>query len=61
MEIRSVVADLILGQLEGRTEGQRNVMKLQQTYRNYSNAPLRDDYQFSHGVGAFLTCIVRQT
>ena len=37
------------------------MMILKETYRNFSKAPVRDEYQFPHGVGACLPCIIRQT
>jgi hypothetical protein len=59
MEIRSFVANLFIGQMQGETEGQRNMIKLKATYRNFSKAPVRDEYQFCQGVGASLPCIDR--
>ena len=44
-----------------QTEGQRNVMNLKATYRNFSNTPVRDESHFCHGVVACLPFIVRQT
>ena len=61
MEIRSVGTDLLMGQKEEQTEGQRNMMKLKATYRNFPNAPVIDEYQFCHGAGACLPIIVHQT
>jgi len=49
MEMRSVRADLFMGQMEEQTEGQRKMMKLKANYRNFSN-----------GVGACFPYIVRQ-
>ena len=53
--------ELFMGQMEEKTEGERNMLKLKATYLNFSNAPVRDEYQFSHGFGACVPCIVRQT
>jgi hypothetical protein len=56
-----VGADLFMGQMEEQTEGQRNMMKLKATYRNFSKTPVREQYHLCHGVGACLPCIFRHT
>jgi hypothetical protein len=43
MEIRSVGPDFFMGQMEEQTEEQRNILNLKATYRNFSNAPVRNN------------------
>jgi hypothetical protein len=50
MAIRSVGADLFMGQMEEQT-GQRILMKLKENYRYFSKAPITDEYQFVTGLG----------
>ena len=58
MEIRSLGADLFMGQMEKQTEGQRNMMKLKATYRNFLNSPVREEYQLCDGVEACLLSLL---
>jgi hypothetical protein len=60
MEIRLTRNVFLVGEMEEQTERKSNIMKLKTTYCNFLNSPLKDEYQFSHEVGACFRCTVRQ-